>query len=134
MLIGELAKKTGCEVVTVRYYEKEGLLPKPTRSKKNYRIYDEFHIERLRFIRHCRSLDMTLSEIRFLLSIQDESTQDCSEVTALLDNHILEIETRIQSLLELKLHLLDLRSNCSGLEPIESCGILRELSSFVKGE
>ncbi len=127
MLIGELAKKTGCEVVTVRYYEKEGLLPKPARSKKNYRIYDAFHIERLRFIRHCRSLDMSLDEIRFLLGIRDEPTQDCGKVTALLDAHIMEIETRVQALLELKQHLLDLQNNCSGEESIENCGILRSL-------
>lgn len=127
MLIGELAKKTGCEVVTVRYYEKEGLLPKPARSKKNYRIYDAFHIERLRFIRHCRSLDMSLDEIRFILGIRDEPTQDCGKVTALLDAHIMEIETRVQALLELKQHLLDLQNNCSGEESIENCGILRSL-------
>ena len=127
MLIGELAKKTGCEVVTVRYYEKEGLLPKPARSKKNYRIYDAFHIERLRFIRHCRSLDMSLDETRFLLGIRDEPTQDCGKVTALLDAHIMEIETRVQALLELKQHLLDLQNNCSGEESIENCGILRSL-------
>lgn len=129
MLIGELAKKTDCEVVTVRYYETEGLLPKPARNKKNYRIYDTFHIERLRFIRHCRSLDMTLDEIRFLLGIRDDPTQGCGKVSALLDAHIMEIETRVQALLELKEHLLDLQRNCSGQESIESCGILRELFS-----
>lgn len=127
MLIGELAKKTGCEVVTIRYYEKERLLPKPARSKKNYRIYDVFHIERLRFIRHCRSLGMMLNEIRFLLGICEEPTQDCSKVTALLDAHILEIETRVQALLELKHYLLDLQRNCSGEESIENCGILQNL-------
>ena len=58
--IGELAQRTGCEVVTVRFYEKEGLLPAPARSSGNYRLYSEAHIERLQFIRHCRSLDMSL--------------------------------------------------------------------------
>ena len=61
--IGDLAKRSGCEVVTIRYYEKEGLLPKPARSGGNFRLYGEAHAERLQFIRHCRSLDMTLSEI-----------------------------------------------------------------------
>lgn len=64
--IGELAKRTGCEVVTIRYYEKEGLLPEPARSDGNFRLYGAAHVERLRFIRHCRSLDMSLSEIRTL--------------------------------------------------------------------
>lgn len=127
MLIGALAQKTDCEVVTIRYYEKEGLLPEPARSPNNYRLYDTSHIERLRFIRHCRSLDMTLAEIRFLLDLQDRPTQDCSEVATLLNAHILEVENRIQALLELKAHLLDLQSNCSVGESIENCGILRGL-------
>ena len=63
MKIGELAKKTGCQVVTIRYYEKEGLLPEPERSEGNYRLYSEADIERLRFIRHCRHHDMKLAEI-----------------------------------------------------------------------
>ncbi len=54
--IGELAKRTECQAETIRYYEKEGLLPQPSRSGGNYRLYDEEHIERLRFIRHCRTL------------------------------------------------------------------------------
>ena len=69
--IGDLAKRSGCEVVTIRYYEKEGLLPKPARSGGNFRLYSDVHIERLQFIRHCRSLDMTLSEIRILLGLRD---------------------------------------------------------------
>ena len=80
--IGELAQRTGCEVVTVRFYEKEGLLPAPARSSGNYRLYSEAHIERLQFIRHCRSLDMSLGEIRALLGLRDKPLRDCGEVTA----------------------------------------------------
>ena len=86
--IGDLAKRSGCEVVTIRYYEKEGLLPKPARSGGNFRLYGEAHIERLQFIRHCRSLDMTLSEIRALLGLRDNPMQDCGEVNTLLEAHI----------------------------------------------
>ena len=64
MKIGELATLTGCPVETIRYYEREGLLPAPSRSAGNYRQYDTAHVERLSFIRHCRSLDMTQEEIR----------------------------------------------------------------------
>ena len=60
--IGELAKQTGCLVETIRYYEREGLLLEPPRSEGNYRLYTDIHSERLQFIRHCRSLDMTLEE------------------------------------------------------------------------
>lgn len=79
--IGALAKRSGCEVVTIRYYEKEGLMPKPARSGGNFRLYGDVHIERLQFIRHCRSLDMTLSEIRALLGLRDK-TEDATVLIA----------------------------------------------------
>ena len=60
MKIGELAKLADCQVETVRYYEREGLLPAPARSEGNYRLYSSEHLERLTFIRNCRTLDMTL--------------------------------------------------------------------------
>lgn len=126
--IGELAKRTGCEVVTIRYYEKEGLLPEPARSDGNFRLYGAAHVERLRFIRHCRSLDMSLSEIRTLLGLRDSPTRDCGEVNALLDAHIQQVEVRMEVLLQLKRHLLALRETCSGARPVEACGILQGLS------
>jgi DNA-binding transcriptional MerR regulator len=95
--IGDLAKRSGCEVVTIRYYEKEGLLPKPARSGGNFRLYGEAHIERLQFIRHCRSLDMTLSEIRALLGLRDNPAQDCGEVITLLEAHIQQVEMRVRA-------------------------------------
>jgi Cd(II)/Pb(II)-responsive transcriptional regulator len=104
--IGDLAKRSGCEVVTIRYYEKEGLLPKPARSGGNFRLYGDVHIERLQFIRHCRSLDMTLSEIRILLGLRDNPAQDCGDVNTLLDAHIRQTEDRVEALLQLKRHLL----------------------------
>ncbi len=126
--IGELARRTGCEVVTIRYYEKEGLLPRPARSGGNFRIYGEEHVERLQFIRHCRSLDMTLGEIRLLLGLRDRPAQDCGEVNALLDAHIRQVEMRVDALLQLKQHLLALREKCTGARPIKACGILQGLT------
>ena len=69
MKIGELAEATGTQIETIRYYEREGLLPEPGRSTGNYRIYDRVHADRLSFIRHCRALDMNLDEIRVLLRL-----------------------------------------------------------------
>lgn len=126
--IGDLAKRSGCEVVTIRYYEKEGLLPKPARSGGNFRLYSDVHIERLQFIRHCRSLDMTLSEIRILLGLRGNPAQDCGDVNTLLDAHIRQTEDRVEALLQLKRHLLSLREKCSGARRIEACGILQGLS------
>lgn len=126
--IGELAKRTGCQVVTIRYYEKEGLLPEPSRTEGNFRLYEEVHVERLQFIRHCRSLDMTLNEVRALLGLRDDQAGDCEEVNLLLDDHIRQVELRVAALLQLKQHLVALRQKCSGVRDVESCGILQGLS------
>ncbi|MGO3756739.1 Cd(II)/Pb(II)-responsive transcriptional regulator [Psychrobacter celer] len=115
--IGELAKRTGATVETIRYYEKKGLLPEPSRSAGNYRLYNDTHIERLQFILHCRTLDMTLDEVRVLLQYWDEPDRDCGNVDALLDEHIEAVEVRIEELMQLKQHLMDLRKKCLS-EPI----------------
>tara|TARA_R110002095_G_scaffold18313_1_gene21276 strand:- start:78 stop:533 length:456 start_codon:yes stop_codon:yes gene_type:complete len=126
--IGELAKRSHCKTVTVRYYEKEGLLPEPLRSEGNYRLYGTAHVERMQFIRHCRSLDMALWEIRVLLRYRDEPNQYCDEVNALLDEHIQQVDVRIEELSRLKRQLVLLREKCAGARPAESCGILQGLS------
>lgn len=126
--IGELARRTGCEIVTIRYYEKEGLLPAPERSTGNFRLYHDAHVGRLRFIRHCRSLDMSLGEIRALLNLRDDQTQDCAEVNALIEAHIVQVEQRMRALQELKTQLVTLRERCSGVRSVDACGILQGLS------
>jgi len=126
--IGELAKRTGATVETIRYYEKEGLLPKPSRSAGNYRLYNDTHIERLQFILHCRTLDMTLDEVRVLLQYWDEPDRDCGNVNALLDEHIEAVEVRIEELMQLKQHLMVLRKKCLSSAPAVSCGILNALA------
>jgi DNA-binding transcriptional MerR regulator len=88
MKIGELAHHTGTQVETIRYYEREGLLPETARTDGNYRIYGTTHADRLRFIRNCRSLDMTLDEIRLLLRFKDSPAENCGGVNELLDEHI----------------------------------------------
>jgi Cd(II)/Pb(II)-responsive transcriptional regulator len=112
--IGELAKRTGCLVETIRYYEREALLPDPVRSKGNYRLFSGIHVERLRFIRHCRSLDMTLREIRVLLRFRDTPDENCSEVNALLDKHIEHVSERISKLKLLQDELRAARSMQEG--------------------
>jgi DNA-binding transcriptional MerR regulator len=76
--IGELSEKTSCSVLTIRFYEKEGLIPQPERTEGNYRMYSEAYIDRLKFIVNCRSLNMNLNEIKRLLSYKDLPTQNCS--------------------------------------------------------
>lgn len=127
MKIGELAKLTDCQVETIRYYEREGLLPEPARSEGNYRVYTQAHTERLTFIRNCRTLDMTLEEIRSLLSLRDSPQDQCESVNALIDEHIHHVKARIDGLLALQAQLLELRQSCSERPDIEQCGILQQL-------
>lgn len=132
MRIGELAKRTGCQVETVRYYEHAKLLPKPARGVGNYRSYDERHVQRLAFIRHCRSLDMTLDEIRALLCFRDAPEQNCGGVNALLDQHIGHVADRIDELQRLEKELKRLRRLCREAQAAEHCGILKRLSKGTR--
>jgi len=131
--IGELAARTGSPVETIRYYEREGLLPAPQRSQGNYRLYGREHVERLQFILYCRSLDMTLDEIRHLLRFRDAPEENCSEVNELLDKHIGHVSSRIAQLKKLQAQLKSLRSLCRDAQAAKDCGILRSLSSAEGG-
>ncbi|MFC3286060.1 Cd(II)/Pb(II)-responsive transcriptional regulator [Litchfieldella rifensis] len=134
MKIGELARRVGCQVETIRYYEREGLLPMPARSAANYRLYGEAHAERLGFIRHCRALDMTLGEIRSLLDYHDHPKQPCHEADTLIDEHLAHVESRIAQLQALKQALVKLRARCNGESAASDCGILNELARPLKSE
>jgi Cd(II)/Pb(II)-responsive transcriptional regulator len=127
MKIGELAKTTDCQVETIRYYEREHLLPPPARSDGNYRLYTQAHVERLTFIRNCRILDMTLDEIRSLLTLRDSPQDQCQSVNDLIDEHIHHVKARIDSLVALQEQLVQLREKCHGGNSDEHCAILQRL-------
>ena len=124
--IGELAKATGTQVVTIRYYEKEGLLRQPERTAAGYRLYSQGDVERLHFIRRCRQHGMGLAEIRDLLAYRDAPTASCSWINELVEQHIAKVQEQIDSLLALKEHLEALRPACSGTDG-QPCGILDKL-------
>ncbi len=129
MKIGELATTTGTPIETIRYYEREGLLPQPGRTEGNYRIYDRSHANRLLFVRHCRALDMNLDEIRVLLRFRDAPVGDCGEVNALLDEHIGHVQERMKELRNLDKDLRALRVLCTEAQETSQCGILNGLSN-----
>lgn len=130
MKIGALAKLAGCPVVTIRFYEKEGLLVPPERSEGNYRLYGEADLERLRFVMHCRRHGMKLAEVRELLAFRDRPTRDCAWVHRLVDEHIANVEAQITALQHLKAELVALRAASShGPGCGEGCGILASLSA-----
>jgi Cd(II)/Pb(II)-responsive transcriptional regulator len=125
--IGQLATQTGSKVETIRYYEQQRLLPQPARSDGNYRLYGAGHVKRLQFIRHCRSLDMTLDEIRTLLDFRDTPDANCAGVNTLLDKHIGHVVDRIKELKVLQTQLKQLRQQCHSVQSMMQCGILQEL-------
>ena len=125
--IGALARDTECPPETIRYYEHEGLLPPAARTAGNYRLYGPAHLERLVFIRNCRSLDMTLDEIKQLLQFRDEPQSECGAAHALIDEHIVHIGERITELEQLQGQLQALRRHCQPVGDAKKCAILDRL-------
>ena len=129
MRIGEVATLTETPVDTIRYYERLGLLPAPARTSSNYRSYSAAQIERLHFIRRCRSLDMSLAEIRSLLVFCDQPQRHCHDVNAVLDAHIRQVDQRIEELSRLAGELKQLRAVCRAPGRAADCRILNVLRS-----
>ena len=129
MKIGELAKKAGCQVETIRYYERIGLLPKPSRTEGNYRDYSREQLEQIIFIRNCRTLDMSLEEIQQLQDLRNLPKESCVGINSLVDAHIQHVEARINSLQSLHQQLCSLREHCTNPTDASGCGIVRQLSS-----
>jgi len=127
MKIGILSEKTGTPIETIRYYERVGLLPTPQRTESNYRVYSPLHLERLRFIRNCRSLDMTHDEIRSLLYYLDAPGGNCDPVTAVIDEHLQHVDVRIKELAHLREQLRELQHVCNHDGDTSACGILKSL-------
>lgn len=134
MKIGELAHQAGVDVQTVRYYEREGLLDTPARTASGYRAYGPQHLERLNFVRHCRSLDMPLAEIRRLLELSRESSISCDEVNALVRAHLGRVQAKRKSLEDLEKQLAVLNAQCESGHRVADCGILEELIHAAHGE
>lgn len=133
MQIKELSRATGVDVETIRFYEKQGLLPPPARRENGYRDYATPHLQRLSFIRHCRALDMPLSDVARLLSFLDEPEAHCDDVNDLVDQQLSRVRARLKSMRALERQLMLLRSRCR--ETLGGhCGILDELVSAAHGE
>lgn len=131
MKIGELAARAGCEVQTVRFYEREGLLEEPAREPSGYRRYEERHLTQLSFVRHLRSLDIPLPEVRQLLDYAAEPDQSCAQVNDLLDGHIALVKQRVQALRVLERQLVALRRTCDG-DTSHPCAILQSFNSAAR--
>ncbi|WP_019939724.1 Cd(II)/Pb(II)-responsive transcriptional regulator [Bordetella sp. FB-8] len=130
MKISEIAQAAKTTPETIRFYEKTGLLPPAARTDGNYRHYGSTHMERLRFIRNCRALDMTHDEIRALLAMMDDPPEGCGAVNDLLDEHLGHVDARIAELLHLRDQLHALRGQCQTERAMDDCGILRGLTAM----
>lgn len=134
MRIGELAKRALCDVETVRFYEHEKLIDTPNREANGYRFYVDKHLQQLKFIRHCRSLDMGLPDVCKLLQLQSAPELACDDINDLIDSQITRIHQKVEALRLLKQQLHTLRDSCDSHEKIRNCGILKNLEQAAKGE
>jgi len=126
LTIGKVAKQTNCNIETIRYYERESLLPKPPRTSGGHRLYSDAIIKRLVFIRRSRELGFTMVEIRQLLSVVDGEVISCEKVKHIAENHLLDIKTRISDLEKMQRTLVKLSRQCSG-ENVPECPIIEVL-------
>ena len=124
--IGVLSKGTGCNIETIRYYERIGLMPKPPRSPGGHRLYEEDHLRRLTFIRRSRELGFTLEEVRGLLRLVDGGSYTCAEVKALTLDHAAEVRRKVADLRKLERVLKEMAAECDGGE-VPECPIIDTL-------
>jgi MerR family mercuric resistance operon transcriptional regulator len=126
MKISEAAAASGCHLETVRYYERVGLMPQPTRTGTGYRAYTAADVERLRFISRGRALGFSLEEIRSLLRLNDDSKLSCGDVDVLARVHLTDIRQRIEELTRMAGELERVITQCAGGER-RQCTILGAL-------
>lgn len=112
--IGKLSKRTGCNIETIRYYERIGVLLKPQRSEGGTRLYSEEQIKRLVFVCRSRELGFSLEEIRTLLKLVDGKKTTCQEIKTVTEQHLQDIERKIADLEKLQKTLENISSQCSG--------------------
>ena len=130
MNIGQLAKLAGVGIDTIRYYEKEAVLPKPRRlgPGAGYRRYTEADVARLEFIRRAKALGFTLAEITELLALSSNAQADMSNLNAAVRQHLQTVKTKLTELERIRAGLEALIDICPGQGEIKTCPILAALS------
>ena len=126
--IGEVSRRTGCNIETVRYYERIGLLPAPHRSGGRYRMYGAAEVGRLAFVRRARELGFTLDEVRALLALAAGGDGACSEVRGLAAAHLADVRKRFADLRAMERALADAVRRYDACEAPE-CPLIGALSS-----
>ena len=125
--IGALSKQTGCNIETIRYYEKAGLLSVPARTPAGYRRYGSTHLRRLTFVRRARALGFSIEDVRKLLKLADERKRPCGEVRVVAGTHLKDVQAKIADLRAMERVLRETVAKCaSGRSP--DCPLIEALS------
>jgi MerR family transcriptional regulator, copper efflux regulator len=127
LTIGQLAKKADVNLETIRYYERRGLIPEPSRNKRGHREYSLEEVKRTKFIKRSQALGFSLREISELLSLRLEPGTTCADVKARVETKIENIEIKISDLEQIRKALSRLSNRCTGQGPVGHCPILEEL-------
>lgn len=128
MNIGDVARTTGLNSRTIRFYESIGLVGEPDRSAGGYRQYSEKDVHRLRFVASARALGFPVDEIRHLLALYDDRDRSSADVKKLVLHHVGEIDRKLAELKAMRRTLLHLAERCHGDERPD-CPILEGLSA-----
>lgn len=129
--IGEAAKESGVKVPTIRYYEQIGLLPAPSRTESNRRLFEAADLRRLAFIRHARELGFEIEAIRALLTLQDDPGQPCATADSIAKARLVEVRQRIRSLTALEAELEVMVEGCRHGR-VEECQVIEILADHGK--
>lgn len=127
MLIGQLSRQTGVNIETIRYYERVGIMPNPSRSGGGHRLYDEEHLKRLAFVKRSRELGFGLDDIRELLALVDGGAFTCAEVHTITTSHLEDVKKKIADLRRMERVLKSIAAECS-LGDVPECPIIDTLS------
>ena len=128
MKIGALAKQANVNIDTVRYYERQGLLPAPQRLMSGYRQYETGDVTRLRFVRRAKALGFTLIEIRELLTLSSHREDDMAGMKAAAIEKLADVEDKLTELTRIRDGLKALVASCPGHGTLEQCPILNALA------
>lgn len=128
LMIGDLAKRTGTKVNTIRFYEDIGLMPEAARTSGGRRTYGEGQVRQLGFIRHARELGFSVDEIRSLIALSADPDQDCHEAGAIARRHLASVEDRITRLVALRDALSEATRSCEGGK-IADCRVMEAITS-----
>lgn len=126
MRIGELARATGTKAETIRYYEREGILPPADRTDGNYRDYSPAHLVTLTFIRRARELGFGMEQVRLLLDLSDRADKPCDGVDMMVEAQLAEVDRKIVDLTRLREELSHMLRSCQG-ERIGECRVVESL-------